>query len=229
MLDIKNKKWKKSVCHNWKDNIQFKKRSDMKKIIIIFTALFWLPVFANPQNATNAPKWEEFCPAQYLNAQVLNPTELEELAIKNGTEKSAIFYCKPNGTTAKIIRGITIIPALDCWVGRKLAISSQRRQLKSQNVQSEYWAGRKKYFQESLKICDTLSRDNKGLCYLKTREIELQKTAQKEQKDYNDRILMQNQMMYHQQVRSNFELQEMNYNLRNQNFNLRMIENQMRW
>lgn len=164
--------------------------------------------------SVSTPQWSEFSPLGYQNPTVYTDEEIEKIATLRGTKHTKILYCAPDGTTAKIIRGLTVLPALDCYLGRKIAISKWRKHLYSENLNNEYWLNRKNAFENSLSLCNALRGDTKIMCYMKVRELEIQKNAIHKQELYSETIIRQNSI-------KNFELQDMNNNLRN-------IDNQLR-
>ncbi len=148
-----------------------KERNIMKKVLFIFIFIFsCISVYA-----ATAPKWSEFCPDGFENPVILSLEEIENKAEKLAEQKTKVFYCKSDKTYAKILRGVTILPALDCWCGNKLAKSNFRQSLFYENEINSYWLNRKKQFENELSSCNGLSEDAKGMCYLKVREIEHKK------------------------------------------------------
>lgn len=201
----------------------------MKKLLILIALIsISLPTYCSSN--IQGLEWSEICPYEYLNARVLSDSEIERYAIQKGAEQSNVFYCKYHGPTAKILRTITIIPALDCWGAKKLATSNWRNQLKTENITNQYWLQRKKDFYNSLKTCENLSQETQAMCYLKIKEIELQKNNYYQQQISNQTIINQNAIGNMQmgiqnmnQVDTNIQLQNMNQNLYNINNNLQML------
>ncbi|MCQ2788927.1 MAG: hypothetical protein MJ229_00975 [bacterium] len=208
----------------------------MKKLfllLILIGILLYLPCHNNVKAEDNIkePEWSEICPSEYLDAKIYSNDEIENIATSEGTRQSAIFYCKPQGKTAKIIRGITIIPAIDCWTAKKIAISNIRRQYNNANISNYYWVERKKQFYNEINTCKTLSKNEKALCYLKIREIELQKTASKQQELYNQMMLrqqtIQNFNTTMNQIETNNRLQNINNSIQQNNFHLQNTNMQL--
>lgn len=93
----------------------------MKKLLILIAIIsISLPTYCSSN--IQSLEWSEICPYEYLNARVLSDSEIERYAIQKGAEQSNVFYCKYHGPTAKILRTITIIPALDCWGAKNLQL-----------------------------------------------------------------------------------------------------------
>ncbi len=141
-----------------------------KSLFVLFTLLLPLNVFAS-----GTPDWSDFCPAAYINPVVLSNEEIDIKAQELADKKTKIFYCKSDKIYAKILRGITILPAVDCWCGNKISKSNFRATLELENMNNQYWLDRKKQFTNEISACENLSKDAKGMCYLKVSEIEYQK------------------------------------------------------
>lgn len=199
------------------------KRFTIAGILILLISLTAIAE-TNDKNYVSTPSWSEFCPYTYLNARIFSEAEIENLAKNSGAEQTDVFYCKYHGTTAKIIRGITIIPALDCWAAKKLATSNWRKQYNNANIENTYWYERKLSFESELEGCKNLSKEAKAMCYMKVRELELQKNAYRQQDKYNQALLRQQAI---QNSINNFNQVQMNNNLQNINNNLRNINNKL--
>ena len=150
----------------------------MKKFLIIFIFLCCSVV----THAASVPQWSEFCPIGYENPQIMTDEEIEIKAKLLADEQTKVFYCKSDTAIAKILRGITILPALDCYCGNKIAKSTNRERLYNENEKISYWYMRKKQFENELKTCEGLSTDGRAMCYQKVRELEIQKNNNLEQK-----------------------------------------------
>lgn len=152
-------------------------RNVMKKVLFVIAILYsTLVVYA-----TNVPQWNEFCPQGLENPKILTEQEIDAIAKRLADEQTKILYCKYDGKTAKILRGITILPALDCYCGNRIAKSNNKKLLYITNEKNAYWLDRKNQFENELKTCEGLSNDNKAMCYLKVRELEIQKNNNLEQ------------------------------------------------
>ena len=161
------------------------------------------------------PEWSNFAPAEYTNPVILSSDEINIEAQELANIKTKVFYCKSDKLYAKIIRGITILPAADCWCANKIAKSNYKTMLELENKNNAYWLERKKQFLNELSACENLSKDAKGMCYLKVSEIEYQK---------NDNLRLQG--LQGQMV----QLQKMqNYNLQDINSQLRQINNTLKY
>lgn len=195
-----------------------------KKFIIVGLVLSALVLSviaeAKSDDYVAQPSWSEFCPSAYLEAKILSPMEIEYMAKENGTAQTDIFYCKYHGKTARIIRGLTILPALDCWGAKKIATSTWRKRFNAENVENSYWYERKTAFKNALEGCKNLSKDSKAMCYMKVRELEIQKNAYRQQNIYNQESLRQQSI-------NNFNQTQINNNLQNINNNLRNINNKI--
>lgn len=180
----------------------------------------------NNYDTLNPPNWSEFCPYEYQHARIFSASEIESLAQESGAESSNIFYCKYHGKTAKIIRGITIIPAIDCYLLNKMNVSNWRKSYNMANVENAYWYNRRMAFENALESCKNLSNDSKVMCYLKIREIELQKNAYRQQESYNQEIVKLQRQQNYNNIYNNWQI---NNNLQNVNNNLRNINNSLRY
>jgi len=189
-------------------------------------------------NDIKAPEWFEFCPSQYIDANIWTQDNIENIAKRKGTEQTKIFYCKPDGKVANVVRWITLLPALDCSLGRKIAINNWKNVLTAENENNKYWYERRIAFNDSLKTCANISKDSKALCYMKIREIENQKNYYLSQDIHNRKV---ENLIYRQNLQNainsiqesnernqiNTQLQNINNNIQNTNRQLWNINNSL--
>lgn len=190
----------------------------MKKVFLLIVAMSLMVISVYAIDNSGIPKWSEFCPAEYEYPQVLSAREIETKAQDLADEKTKVFYCKSDRTVAKVVRGITVLPALDCWAGNKMAKSSFRNLLYTDNENNKYWLNRKQQFINELRTCEGMSNDGKAMCYQKVRELELKKNNDLNNNAYNQAMLYQQRIrdvqQTNQMIQMNQQLQNINTNLR---------------
>lgn len=179
----------------------------MKKFLILFILLGIITT----ANATGTPKWNEFAPEGYENPIILTDEEIELKSQELADTQSKRFYCKSDSTTAKVLRGITILPAIDCFCANKISKSNHKSNLHQENKKNTYWLKRKQQFENELKTCKNLSNYEKAMCYMKIRELELQKNHNLEQKQELQSIQRQLQINNMQQNQIYNQIQQQNY------------------
>ncbi len=188
----------------------------MNKIIAI--ALFFLIMIASIRItfAANkgsidmyAPKWEEFCPAQYVNAQYI--------AADTGPDVQKNFPI----TKRQQFLDRSII-------GRPFVIHNLRKRVQTQRVVN-YWAQRRMIFDNEIKTCSADGK-NASNCFMQVRQLENAHNIQLQnqriaeiqisQQDQNNALNFFN-FLQMQQVNSN--LYGINGSLRNINDGLNQI------
>jgi hypothetical protein len=118
----------------------------MKKLAAL-ACLMLMPVsFA--QDSGLAPKWHEFCPTHYCDAQLGDEPQYNRLG---------------NGLAAMTIIGAPFV-------------ARNRRKYVEQDL-SNYWARRRAAFENEIKLCES-EQTGRAMCYLQVRQMEDNKNAQ---------------------------------------------------
>lgn len=118
-------------------------------------AVFLVTITALPVLAIdNVPTWDEFCPPQYLNA--------------------VPEYNKPKKVSTKnVILGALFGPLATPFLSKAIDNANNEQYIQELN----YWNTRKQVFEKSVNTC-LADNNNQSLCFMKVRELEIQKNNQ---------------------------------------------------
>ncbi len=156
---------------------------------------------ASDPNAIRAPRWSEFCPEEYLNKNFIDWSNLEErekLLQKNNR------FCADKRGWVKTAKYATVLPALYCNGER----TSVENDVKYFNTNLVYWNKRKEDFDASMGTCKDLKDDALAMCYLKVRELELQRDMVKQNQTIQQQMALQSYYFYDYQ---RAQMRRMNY------------------
>ncbi len=131
----------------------------MKHLMVIALLLLCAPAWGQPV----PPRWEDFCPKKYCNAELQEEPELNRAT---------------HAVSAVLTGGLSAFYSLP-----KI---KKARKIQEQN----YWATRRTAFHNSLALCDQTQTD-KALCYLQVTQIENQKTQAHRNEQELERIRRQ--------------------------------------
>ena len=188
------------------------------KILSALILIGLLPSVAN--DISGVPKWSEFCPAQYYKAQYksIDDNELN----KEAECKTKMLYCHSDNKFVDISSKVLILPAIDCWTGTKLAKSKIKKTNIEFNRNLDYWNSREKAFNANIQICNMADNSTKAMCYIKVKELEMQKNQNIINNSYNEAMLREQRIMNLNQAQQTNQLIQMNQNLNNINYNLQL-------
>lgn len=189
----------------------------MKYKILLCILLFGSIASIASENS-GVPKWSEFCPTQYYNAQykTIDKVEIQ----KEAEQMTKMLYCHSDNKFVDISSKVLILPAIDCWTGTKIAKSKIRKENTQFNQNLDYWNARKKDFEANIQTCNIADNNTKAMCYMKIRELEMQKNRDIINNSYNEAMLREQRIMNLNQSQQTNQLIQMNQNLNNINYNL---------
>lgn len=127
-------------------------------LILILSSLPVLSIEKIPE-----PQWSEFCPKEFLNAEKI---DLDSMKLAHKPK-----YSMP----VKILATWALLPVgIYMFCTDKGKIPNEKEILEYNNA-VEYWHTRKLSFDANVATCKAGSYSQQSLCYMKVRELELQK------------------------------------------------------